>query len=315
MKITTKRRVGVSSSKISAILNRNKYRSVEEQFLLDMKRKKAEFSETSRQKMAMGHKIEPVIKETVEEHFGIYLTVDKNRYCHDDYEFCTIEFDALDYHNQVVYEFKNTEMDEEHIRETYYAQVQYAMFIIGWDKARICYLRNGWDLGYIEIYRDDNFIENMVQASILYWTHLREGVEPNPEDFDEIASRIKFYQARDKNINKMEDADLSEEDLENLYEWAKLKRKIDHLKIEEERYKGMFIDKVGKYKDDKINYQNAEYTRKGQIDWKALQKDHPDIDIEKYRKPETTYTRQTLRYKFDKDDEENVKIKQKEDIV
>lgn len=312
MKQVEQPRTSVSSSKISAILNKNKYRSVVEQFLYDKKRKKAEFTETSRQKMNMGTMMEPVIKNLVEGFFDVNLTVDKNRYHHDDYSYMTIEFDALDYDNKVVYEFKNTEMDESHIYETYYPQVQFAMFVIGWDKARICYLRNGWDLGYVDVDKDDNFIEHMVEAAILYNAHLESDTEPNPEDFDRIAEKINFYKEQEPKKAK-EVVDLYMEEIEELHRWAKIRKEINLLEIEEAKIKGKFADKFGKYEDEWVNYQNGEYIRKGNIDINALKRDHPEIDFSQYEKPDTKYQRQTLRFK--KRDEDDVKINREEDII
>ena len=297
MKEVTKRKTSVSSSKISAILNKNRFRDVVEQWLYDTKQKQPTFTETALQKMEMGTQLEPVIKTAVEKHFGVELTVDKNRYHHDDREYFTIEFDALDHTNKVVYEFKNTEMEEEHILEQYYAQVQFAMYIIGWDLARICYLRNGWDLGFVEIKRDENFIEHMVITCDYYWHCLESHIEPDVETVNNLASNIEFY----KNLGKREGVDveakLEDEDVALMHEWGRLKKKINELEIEEARIKGHFAEKWGKYKDDYINYSNAQYERQGGYDIRALMKDHPDIDFKAYKKPNSVYKRQVLKYR------------------
>lgn len=305
MKVAEKRRTGVSSSKISAILNRNKYRDVVEQWMLDTKRKKPEFTNTSKQKMSMGTRMESVIKDLVEEHFGIALTVDKNRYVDDNRDYMSIEFDALDYRNKTVYEFKNTEMDEDHIKEQYYSQVQFAMYMIGWDKSRICYLRNGWDLGYVDVPRDDNFIENMLDAASLYHHCLTTDKLPDPAEFDAIASKIDFYRELDNLASATEPADLSLEEIEALYQWSEVRKELDKLKIEDARFKGQFADKFGKYKDERLTYSQGEYVRKGGYDLNLLKKDYPNIDFEKYRKPDTKYTRQMLKYK-DTDEEDDI---------
>lgn len=297
MKVAEKRRTGVSSSKISAILNRNKYRDVVEQWLMDTKRKKPEFTNTSKQKMNMGTKMEHVIKDLVEEHFKVALTVDKNRYVDDYMDYFSIEFDALDYRNKTVYEFKNTEMGEDHIYETYYPQVQFAMYMVGWDRARICYLRNGWDLGYVDVPRDDNFIEHMIKAGVKYNHCLETDTLPDPAEFDEIAFNIDFYKNLDNLASATEPADLSLEEIESLYQWSEVRKELDKLKIEDARFKGQFADKFGKYKDERLTYSQGEYVRKGGYDVDLLKKDYPDIDFEKYRKPDSKYTRQMLKYK------------------
>lgn len=294
----------VSSSKISAILNRNKYRDVVEQWMQDTHKSKPLFTESAKRKMNMGTKMENIIKELVEEHFKIALTVDKKRYVDDARDYMSVEFDALDYRNKIVYEFKNTEMDEQHIYENYYPQVQFAMHIIGWNKARICYLRNGWDLGYVDVERDNNFIENMLDAAALYAHHLAEDIVPNPEDFDAVANRINFYKKIDHLASAAEPADLTIDEIQALYQWAEVRKEIDKLKIEEARFKGQFADKFGKYKDEGVTYSQGEYVRKGGYDLDLIKIDYPNIDFEKYRKPENKYTRQMLKYKNMEEEEE-----------
>lgn len=314
MKLITKPKTSVSSSKIASILNKSQYRGVVEQWLLDTKQKKASFTSTSMQKMEMGTRLEPVIKTSIENYFGIELVVDKNRYHHDDHDYFTIEFDALDYNNKVVYEFKNTEMEEKHLIQQYYPQVQFAMYIIGWDKARICYLRNGWDLGFVEIERDENFIEYMVKASEYYWTCLDTYTEPDEEIVDEIASHIDFYNDLEKREGVDVEAELENEDIDLLHEWGKLKRHINELEIEEARLKGHFAEKWGKYRDDYINYSNLEFQREGGYDMRALMKDHPEIDFNMYKKPNSVYKRQVLKYKLPPEEEE-IRVKTTEDLV
>lgn len=299
-----KRRTGVSSSKISAILNRNRYRDVVDQWMQDTKRTKPSFTNTAKKKMSMGTKMESLIKDLVEEHFGIALTVDKNRYADPARDYMTIEFDALDYHNKTVYEFKNTEMDEDHIYETYYGQVQFAMYMVGWHKARICYLRNGWDLGYVEVPRDENYIENMLVAAGKYHHCLEQDIQPVPAEFDEIANRIEFYQKLDHKESATEPADLTLDEVQDLYKWAEIRKQIDKLQIEDARYKGQFADKFGKYKDENLTYSQGEYFRKGGYDIELIKKDYPDIDFENYRKPDSKYSRQMLKYKKEAEEDD-----------
>lgn len=312
MKEVTKKRTSVSSSKIASILNKSHFKDVIEQWLIDTKQKKPVFTATSMQKMEMGTRLEPIIKEAIEKHFSIELTVDKKRYHHDDKDYFTIEFDALDYANKVVYEFKNTEMEEKHIIDQYYAQVQFAMYIIGWDTARICYLRNGWDLGYVEIKRDENFIEHMVIACDYYWHCLSNEIEPDPATIDNFVSNIEFYKKEETKGDT--EAEMEEEDIDLLHEWGRLKRIINELEIEEARIKGHFAEKWGKYKDDHINYSNIEFEREGGYDIRALIKDHPEIDFTKYKKPSNVFKRQVLKYKLPPEEEE-VRVKIKEDLV
>lgn len=316
MKEISTKKVGVSSSKVDAILNKSKYRSALEQYLLDTKQISETLSETSRQKVEMGKIMEPIIKDLSEKAFNVNLTVDKRRFCHDELPRFTIEFDAIDYKNRVVYEFKNTEKDEKAILQTYYAQVQFAMYIINFKKARICFLRNGWDLNYIDIERDDNFIEHMVEAGKYYIECLDNRIEPDLEYIDSIADKINFYRGEANTLKGVgESLDLTQEEIDLLYQWKDIKSQIDLLEYEEQKIKGILSEKYGKYSDSSISYSNVETIREGGINIKELLKDHPEIDIRPYQKDDTKFSRQVLRMRKRKEGQEQIVIKETEDIV
>jgi predicted phage-related endonuclease len=303
LKITTNFRTGVSSSKMDAILNKSKYKSVIEQYLLDTKQITETVTEVGRQKMEMGKVMEPIIKDLSEKYFSIKLTVDKNRYQHDVHEAFTIEFDALDWENKVVYEFKNTEKDESTILETYYAQVQFAMFMIGWNEARICYLRNGWELGYIIVKRDQNFLDNMEIVGNYYAKCLKDREQPDPDYINSIVANINFYTSKDRGLKGVgQTLDLTPQEIVDLYAWNDLKRQIAALELQEQTFKSKFSEKYGKYSDGAVTFTNTETLREGGINISELLKDNPQIDIRKYTKEATKFSRQLLRVKQPKEE-------------
>ena len=315
MKEIATRKVGVSSSKIDAILNKSRYKTAYEQYLIDTKQIVEEFGEVGQQKMAMGKIMEPIIKDLVEKNLKITLTVDKTRYCHDEIKGFTIEFDALDYVNRVVYEFKNTEKDEKSMIQTYYPQVQFAMYIKGWDNARICFLRNGWELNYVDVKRDNNFIEHMVTVGKYYLECLEQTIEPDLAYIDSVVENIEFYRGEANTLKGVGvELQFDQDQVDLLYQWKDIKAKISALEFEEEKIKGIFTDKYGKFTDGNISYTNVETVRDGGIDIKALLKDHPTIDIRKYKKDDTHYARQMLRVRRQKE-EEKILLKDTEDIV
>lgn len=303
LKIITNFKTGVSSSKIDAILNKSKYRGVVEQYLLDTKQITETVTEVGRQKMEMGKVMEPIIKDLVEKSFNVKLTVDKNRYQHDVHDMFTIEFDALDWDNKIVYEFKNTEKDENTILETYYPQVQFAMFMIGWKEARICYLRNGWELGYIVVKRDQNFIDNMEIVGNYYAKCLQKKEQPDQEYINSVVANINFYTSKDRGLKGVgQTLDLTTEEISDLYAWNDLKKQIAALELQEQTFKSKFSEKYGKYSDGVITFTNTETLREGGININELLKDNPQIDIRKYTKEATKFSRQLLRVKQSKEE-------------
>ena len=306
MKATTNFVTGVSSSKIDAILNKSKFKTVTEQYLLDTKQIVETVTEVGRQKMEMGKIMEPIIKLVVEKYFNVALTVDKTRYAHDVHNRLSIEFDALDWTNKVVYEFKNTEKDEQSILETYYPQVQFAMFMIGWDNARICFLRNGWELGYIDVKRDQNFIDNMEIVANYYVKCLERREEPDAAYIDSVVANINFYTSKDRGLKGVgQTLELNTEEITDLYAWNDIKNQIAQLEVQEQLYKQKFSEKYGKFTDGAVTFSNVETERDGGVNIKELLLDNPQIDIRKYTKEPTRYSRQLLRVKKNKAEESN----------
>ena len=293
MKVQTERKTGFSSSKILAVMGFNPFRTATEQWLIDTKQMTVEMTESGLQKTKMGNLMEPVIKKAVEAEIGKELLLTKDRYMHDDYDFLTIEFDALDTEEKIVYEFKNTEYDEDHLIDMYYPQVQSAMAITGYNLAKICYLKDGWRIGMIDVERDENFIEHMIKVGAYYIECVRNMVAPDESYIAELVAPIEFFKQYEKTPPEILDLDKNDVDL--LYEWAGLKKQIAELQTEEERIKGDFAEKYGKFSDGDVTYTNQEYSKKGGYDMQRLKYDYPDIDFEKYRKKDSTYKRQMLK--------------------
>jgi predicted phage-related endonuclease len=293
MKVQTERKTGFSSSKILAVMGFNPFRTAKEQWLIDTKQMEVEMTESGMQKTKMGNMMEPVIKKAVEDAIGKELLLTKDRYMHDDYDFLTIEFDALDPENKIVYEFKNTEYDEDHLLDMYYPQVQSAMAISGYNRAKICYLKDGWKLGMIDVPRDENFIEHMIKVGSYYIQCVRNMVEPDEAYIAELVAPIHFFKKYEK--APVENLTLTKDEIDLLHDWADLKHKIGQLEIEEERIKGDFAEKFGRFDNGGVVYTNQAYSKKGAYDMERLKYDYPDIDFEKYRKKDTTYKRQMLK--------------------
>lgn len=280
------------------ILGKNPFRNVLEQYYLDTKVVKSVFKEASKQKMRMGNLMEPLIKKGVEDHLGIKLLVDKKRYSHDEHLDFTVEFDAVHMASKTIYEFKNTEMDEKHLLETYYGQVQFAMYIIGWDKAVIAYLRNGWELGYIEIARDEDFISKTIPLLRYYADCVKDKTEPDADYIMDLASEINFFNKDKSGLAGVGEAlYITDDELEMLYAWADIKIDLKKVEKEHDTFKEYFGDKFGKFTDPSISYTNSEYVRKGSFDTKLFMKDFPEIDFRPYMKADNVYKRQSLRMK------------------
>lgn len=92
-------------------------------------------------------------------------------------------------------------------------------------------------------------------------------------------------------LKSLEDGEIEDYDKELLHRIGELKDEIKVRETEckelEEYAKSHYAD--SRYQDEDYKYVISTGTRKGDIDKDKLSIEHPEIDIEKYRKPSTTY--------------------------
>lgn len=93
-------------------------------------------------------------------------------------------------------------------------------------------------------------------------------------------------------LKSLEDGDVEEYDKELLHRIGELKDEIKVRETEckelEEYAKSHYAD--SRYQDEDYKYVISTGTRKGDIDKDKLSIEHPEIDLEEYRKPSTTYS-------------------------
>lgn len=93
-------------------------------------------------------------------------------------------------------------------------------------------------------------------------------------------------------LKSLEDGDIEEYDKELLHRIGELKDEIKVRETEckelEEYAKSHYAD--SRYQDEDYKYVISTGTRKGDLDKDKLSIEHPEIDLEEYRKPSTTYS-------------------------
>ena len=315
------REASISSSKINTIMGLNMFKTMEEQFHSDLRYKTTgestppEFTAKAQQKIKMGALMENTILELAEKQWDVHIQKGENdRYCHDDNENFTIEFDGLDYDNEETWEAKNTEQDEAHLLKQYYAQVQWNLFISGWNVCNLVYLQNGWYLGRIRIERDDEFIDKAVRIAEYYLECLEAEELP---DWELIKDVVNEGKEEDELIPEVEP---DEDDMELLYKLAELKAIAKVNKRDQDEVLSKLGHITGTTKTSDFSFTRKEETRKGAIDTKALLMDYPDLNLDLYRKPDSTYMKNNMRISKayqERIDEENPSklITEEEDLI
>lgn len=93
-------------------------------------------------------------------------------------------------------------------------------------------------------------------------------------------------------LKSLEDGEIEEYDKELLHRIGELKDEIKVRETEckelEEYAKSHYAD--SRYQDEDYKYVISTGTRKGDLDKDKLSIEHPEIDLEEYRKPSTTYS-------------------------
>lgn len=110
-------------------------------------------------------------------------------------------------------------------------------------------------------------------------------------DRDEYPWEIIEKYSKQKPVKSLTDEDITEDDKLILHRMGELKDEKKLIETElgelEDYIKEHYVD--SKWQDEDYKYTVSTGTRKGDVDKDRLSIEHPDIDIETYRKPSTSY--------------------------
>lgn len=111
-------------------------------------------------------------------------------------------------------------------------------------------------------------------------------------DIEDYPWEIVDKYAKVNALKSLDSEDIEEYDKELLHRIGELKDEIKERETEckelEEYAKSHYAD--SRYQDEDYKYVISTGTRKGDIDKDKLSIEHPEIDLEEYRKPSTTYS-------------------------
>lgn len=111
-------------------------------------------------------------------------------------------------------------------------------------------------------------------------------------DIEDYPWEIVDKYAKVNALKSLDSEDIEEYDKELLHRIGELKDEIKVRETEckelEDYAKSHYAD--SRYQDEDYKYVISTGTRKGDIDKDKLSIEHPDIDLEEYRKPSTTYS-------------------------
>lgn len=200
------RRKSLGGSDIGAILGMNTYSSA-----LTVYAEKLGLStpkETS-EAMRLGTDLEEYVAKRYEEATGKKVRNDHFMYMDDTYDFMTANIDRRIIGENAGLECKtmngstaskyNFEAGE--VPGHYYAQCQWYMSILGFDRVDLAILVLQRGIEIVPIKRNDEFIEDMRNEAIDFWTHhIEKEIQPAPDGSDASLDTLKeLYPEAEKN--------------------------------------------------------------------------------------------------------------------
>lgn len=274
----------ITCGMLGTIMGLNPFKSAYKQFLIDTDQIVDEMTEFGKRKVAAGKALEEVIIKMYNDETGRSAVATGEEQELHMISHVSIPFvgkvDGWD--NGFPIEVKNTTRDlgrdVETMNQDYYAQVQGYCLLLNVQKVIFCYLKDGWELIYFDVPRDEAFIGRISEALQAYFNCLL---------------RCEY----DETLLPVESKTLPDEVVENpalystIQEYLSLKDGLKELDRMKEDIKEMLFGEVGKLETPYFRLNAYTTKRTGALDTKLLQKKHPEIDLDQYRKdPSISYT-------------------------
>jgi len=272
------------------------FNSPTEQIRFDLGIDEQEFTEDAQDRMDWGTFLEEGALNYFENKLQISIGErnEKVRYAFDERIRCKTDGMAIIDGEMTVVECKISNAQEPFTQSKGYAiQVQAYMQATGATQALLCGMWKGKPI-YTTIRRDDELIGLMEQMVDFVFACLN-GIEDYKNfPYDLIELYNSKYNAQGVVIKE---AEFSTEAEEKAYELFELKQEIKELEAREKDLSEWFKERYENVKFSGIGFSMSisEVFRKGGLDEALLTLDNPDLNLDMYRKPGTTYVNATFR--------------------
>lgn len=198
-------------------------------------------------------------------------------------------------------EWKKDAWDEE-IPESYYAQIQHYMYVLGCSYGYFAVLIGGNTYKSVRVERDEDYILDLIEKEREFIKAVKEKDEDLlKEKFNGESGELDFLDEVDLlDDDEIEDFIEGDESIDIKIDKLKsIKKEIKKLKKSKNKLKSdikLSMKKSSKLVTDHFIVSNKECVRKGGIDKKRLKKEYPDI-YEKFKKDSTSYKRFSVKKK------------------
>lgn len=261
-----------------------------EQFEIDSAQEESVFDQDSLDRMALGTHLEDATLNFFEYKLGIEIT-DRNeevKWGLDGKMKYAIDGKTHFQGRDMVVENKISNSNSYLFTENlgYHFQCQAYMLAEDMEAALLCGLYQGRPV-YTIIERNEEMIEDIKEMTDFVVSCLM-----GYEDFDNYPTHLLEKYSSSVSLEPIEN--LSDRAIEYYTKYAELKEEEkdinDRLKALKALYQDLRTPEAGIYEDDTLKLRVTTATRRGGIDILALKMDYPNIDFDKYTKPDTTYS-------------------------
>lgn len=206
-----------------------------------------------------GSDLEPLALQWVEEKTGLQFVPDVLE--HPTYSRIIASLDGINILHKTLLEVKSSDRFYEmaikgKVFPEIACQIQHQLMVTGWDKALLC-CYNGFEGKIIDIERDEDFIQSMLEKELEFLELMDGDVPPASKEDTYIKVPLTEYQKH------LVDG------------WAKVSKEINRLQNEEKQLRGQLID-LGDDGSCILTYEERSILkmqrieRGGNVDWKAL---------------------------------------------
>lgn len=291
----------IGGSDVGTILGVNPYKSAYQLYL--EKTGEAPTEDISdKLQVRLGHKMEQIVAELYTEQTGNKVNNSLKTYRCKEFPYLGGHIDRRIVGQRKGLEIKTTsshnrsDYAEGEIPPSHYYQCLFYMLITGWHDWDIATLRDNNGFYIVHVPWNEEEAEYMLERLQEFWECVQNKKWTLPIDgLTSTASALnKAYP--ESTVSKAIAIDAPEIDLETYFEAKSTLKKLETLiNSVENNIKSCMQDAEHAIVADTAKVTWKTYTRSGGYDIKKFIEEHPESGIEKYKKPDTTYRKFTLK--------------------
>ena len=191
----TLRKKSIGGSDAGAIMGMNQYVSAITLYADKMGLSK---EKETNEAMRLGNDLEEYVAQRFCEQTGKKVRRDNFMWMHDDYDFITANVDRevigenAGLECKTMSSFANYDLEGGEVPAHYFCQCQHYMMVKGYDKMYLAIMVFQKGVFVLDIERDDDFIADMLQAEVTFWTeNIEKKQMPAPDGSEDSIETVK----------------------------------------------------------------------------------------------------------------------------